>query len=1384
MASSKLTLQSLSNGKKVVISTNGTASANIIIPTDYTVFEFMDAKELENTVATTLFPESVLQKPIITSPISNARDFQGGVTLGDYELPDFKFDLVVTTVFELSKFRDFHELTFKLKKTGLDVQGLTPEDFINSGIEGQDQDGNYIDYYLRVQVFCNNYSSPYSDIVVFQYTSTKYQQPTLSVMDMEEVVQLDNGERIPVAEAGSVIGTKSSPFYTGNMLFEYTEPIPYRGSPGEPNFLEIHISLQGENNFKVIQIPYTDDIKRSYKNRFIPFVMYPGHTYEVKIAFWNSENNVRSPFSNVKNITIPNVRVIPYGLHMEQYTGSISSLPTYGLKNLLVDFDFLDYGMDDLPDCVYRDDIRSDIADEFNNAIISYNFKITRMGSDVYSKTFEDSLKNIYKTYNKGKLVTLEDTTLLLSTEYKLSVDIEITKDGTTSTLFPTEDSFVMFTTNNDKVNIPCDSLEDPIRELSELGFYGEVTSNRLMPADIKFKGDFKEGKEYSLNNEVVYNNELYICTAPAPITATIADLANSAKFVKVTSANIETYYKSALPTYEWLASELGIPLGADISIDTNGELVNSKAASGLMNNTEGWIKCYNKAKQIIYIAKKPICSNIPYKELARRFLTGHGSRTIRIGMSYYNVRLLEYQPTRVIDPLYKKSTLSDKANIENEVVLFNNLMRNLNSYNYNDLGLISDTDINYINKGTARIYKNVSLFEIEAKAIDPVNYDDNTGNRYYRPVLELVREDRLPCRRPRTLPGSLYLKYDKWADVGYYGMINSSTLLNSKEIKMMLGLTNLNITNTTINYHKFYWHGMTLYIPNKPIGNNVTRKDLSDLDAMYGTDKDKYFYIKDNKYILMAPNLFNSHYVVKDSEADYLTPDLSKTHKASVVGELLARVSSSINSALYPNASDSNLELWVDDDTLDIDNVIFKDILIGGVSQNDNVDDVKRVTYNNNAISYTDSFDSTGSFLPIIVTETHDLTNDFTYPTVNKQVATIGTTDITVTKYRVVRQEIEKERYVLDSREIKKTRPVTVTIRRPNGTIFFNKTVKPTDDNYGVLIYVAKKTDNAYISAPLYDQKQLNIRRSADGVAISYSDRYSNMDMYYLRSIMSITDTSLVCKPMHVSKTFATPTQLKTYIRSLLPTEIELGTLKNYVANKPTPTTDGKPIGMFYGNTSSELTYFPIIPNFNLYNPTLNIVEKLNISPIIRVDNGVLRHTLPTLKDINDQSKIISFTNTLLPYETYLQEGRDLLDAFMLYMASELGMKTTTEGFLESKAFLTEQYVFGVLGVQLNKLYFLQGNGILYGDMYSPILRKFTADYVIPNYFSEQGNSNGEDFLDIFNPQEGYDEVQQTVMEEYTVEEQFMRKETYTEVVYVEEKYEELVTIPTFTYT
>lgn len=1382
MSNSKLTLQSLSNGKKVIITADGPSSANIVLPTDYTVFEFMEASELESAITAKLFPESVLQKPVITSPINNANDYQGGVTLEPYDFPDFKFELTVSTVYELSRFRDFHELTFKIVKTGNEVIHLTEEDFINSGIEGQEPNGRYIDYYLRVKVFCNNYSSVYSDTVVFRYTSTRYKEPIINVMEMEEVVQLENGERVLSSEAGNHAGVKSSPFYSGNMIFEYTEPIPLRGSPGEPDYIELHIEQQGTRLEKTFQIPYTDDIKRKYVNRFIPFVMYPGGTYEVRMNYWNSENNVRSPLSQIKVITIPNVKVIPYGLHVDQYVGSLSSLPTFGLKNLLCDFDFLDYGMDDLPDCITNEFSITERGNELNVAKISYEFVITRAGAEVYRKTFTDNLKDIYKIYNKGKLATLEDTTLLLSTEYKLELNLTITKDGVPSTFYIPSSTFIMFTTNNDKVNVPNDNLEQPIIELNDFGFYGEVTQNKLMPEDIRYRGKFKEGNIYKTNDEVVHNNELYICKTGSELHMVAGDISDVNKFVKVTNDNISDYYNSGLPTYKWLADELGIPLGADISVMTNGELSEDKASSGLINSSEGWIKCYNKAKQIIYIAKKPICTDIPYRELMRRFLCGHGSRTIRIGLSYYNVRLLEYQPTRTIDPMYKKSSASDKNNIENEITLFSNLMRNLSSYSFDDLGIDSESNFNYINKGTARIYKNVSLYEIDAKAISEDDYDNNKGNRYYRPVLELVREDRLPFRRPRNLPGSMYLEYDKWADVGYYGMINSSTLLNSNEIRMMLGLSELNLTEPTINYHKFYWHGMTLYIPNKPIGNGVTSKKLAEIDALYGVDKDNYIYIKENKYAIMSPNLFNTYYVMKSSEVDITKPNLKNTHKSSVVGELLARINTKLNNMLYGTNTDPVIDVWKNDDTIDINGVIFKDIVIGGIVDNDTLEDVRRVTIKNDAISYTDSYEDQGYFLPIIVSETHELTNDFTCPTIDKQVATIGSQDVTVTRYRVVRKEIEKERYVLATREVTKTRPITVTSRRPNGTIYFNTTVKPTDDDYGVLIYVAKKTDNAYITDPLYDQKQLNIRRSTDGVSISYSDRYSNMDMYYLRTIMSITDNSLVCKPHHISKTFATPTQLKTYIRTLIPTDIELGTLKNYVASKPTPI-EGKPIGMFYGNTTSELTYFPIIPTFNLYNPALNYSTRLNISPLIRQEGKEVKHTLPTLPDINGDTKIVSFTNTLLPYETYLQEGRDLLDSFMLYMAHKLGMKTTVDGFIESKKELISQYVFGVLGVQLSKLYFLKGNGILYGDMYSPILRKFADDYIMPDYFSDAGNGTGDDFLDIFNPQQGYDEFTETIMEEYTVEEQYMEKETYTEVVYVEEKYQEVVSIPTFTY-
>lgn len=1326
----RIVLRTVDDNKELHLVSKGPRTATIVIPTHTTEFNFIDSVDIENIIASRLVSFSLLPKPVITSPLNQATDYTGGVTIDqNYSLPSTNTGYEVTTLFEISKTLTFTDFVVRKAKKERNIASLSVDELRNTGITKYDHEGNINIYYVRARIFYKDYVSEYSDPIAFSYTNDSFQTPTLSTCDIEEV----NGR------------------YTGNIKFIITPPMTQFGSPGTPNIIEIHVKESSQGDFTVIERDYTEP---AFSLRMIPFIMYPGHSYHIKLRYKNTLNGLCSPFTTLITKTIATPRLHTVNLDIVQSVSAISSFPTIGVENIKSDYDYLENIFNPMDDVILPDNLKNSHVTNLTGGYLKYVFSLFRNGLSEYSRTFTKKLEDISKDYYKGEMFTVDDFNFNLNTEYTLKLNIDLFKSNNSSgsEISPMLDT-TTFTTSNFKNNIPNDGLSRPITTYNSLNFYGEITESKLMPASIRYTGEFDSGRRYRQGDEVIYNNELYVYTGAERTIQTITD----PDMLKITDSNFNNIYKSGLPRYSWLAKEIGLPVGVTVEIDKEGNIINRDICSPVVNDTEGWIKAQNKSNQIIYIAKKPIVTNIPYKELERRFLTGHSSRTIRLGNKYYSVRLIEYSPNSSISPSY---SLSTKNNVENETGLFSELFLNLNTYTLQDLGILNEETMFYgaemviMNKDSGRI-------ETDIRQIKSSELDLNELVAY-RPVLEYLQEGYLPFRKPKDLPGTNILTYDKWSDTGYYGSLTSNSLVTGNEIKSMLGLLNLNVENNNILFHKFYYHGLTIYIPSKPIGNGVTFKELAKADAIYGTDD------RNIKF-----NIISSDYVISLLSG---SRDYSGGESKGLLYELLGRVSTTLNEKIKPVC---NLSKWTTTEEFDhsvLDGVYLKDIASENV----------RYTMNNGDMSQIPS-DGDGSYLPIIIAETLDLSQDLKYASETYKTPTITMQDVTVRKSVITKESITKERAELKTKLVTKIKWVTRIKKIPNGKITFTKTSKNKDDTFGVILYYAAKTDNAYLANKLYDKTMLNVAKYKGTLGIQYSDKFTSIDNFMLRSVMSLNKNKLVATPLHINKTFSNSTQLKNYIRELAHGEYSLCSLKNYVPDIPNTSEDrSKPLGMMFGNISSSIMYYILPSTYDLYPPTANVNGKMNISPVINYLDGKYKNSWTSMLDRNDVTVSVPMLNSFLPYDAYTTTGKELIDAYIKYIAVDLGLDLSGSNFDVSIDNVKKNYVFGVIGVELTTLYYLDGNGIVYGDMYSPLLKQFTNEYRLPLYFGTSGTafSKGNDFTDIMNPIEGYDEIElDPEPVEYQVEEQYTEYVPYVTEEYVEKFVEEVVRVPILTY-
>lgn len=1426
MSSTKIKLTSQDN-KSVLISGTGPNDATIIIPTDSSNFEFTTVNEIEEFVTSTTIPGLVLNKPTITVPSNGTMNHAGGVTCSfSNNIASGSVSGKLSVVYQFADSIDFNNIIVEKIKTGTSTSQLTSclslstADLVNSGIVGSTST-RVVKYYLRVKVLFDNKSSHWSTPVMFTYASNQYSTPVINSIDFNTDPEL---AKVNIDK------------YTGMITIKTSGYSVARGTLPQPSIVKIKV-MQGSYS-KVYNVPYEgrdiqfrpDYIKHSsLVTSNDNMGVAPGSSYTLAIAYEcvdSTDTLVTSSYSSSRSFTVPVVNFKPDKLVIVQNQDNILTAPTVGIENIYMDYDFYNSLSDGSPFLNGDPNVKDDRHIRVEFTVLNSNGTPTLTRESIIPLWCFVTKEDAVEPY-RGCLITLNDSNFSISQTYTLRCTIRLVQSDP---LINVPDCTVeeQFQIKANTITVPMDSLETiiaryPVSGSKQFGYFGEVVGtynpnspkvNTLMP-DVKYRGQLTEGLTYDALDEVIYNNELYLVrasglTIPQGYTPQVSDM------VKITHDNFKTYYKSGLPSYKWLAREIGLPLSMPFSKLTNGDVVVENACSRVINDTEGWIKVHNYAKQIIYIAKKPIVSNLSYRELRRRFLTGEYTRTIRIGLNYYSVRLLEYSPSDVInEQIMNDDSTKNTSNIQNEKDLYSAIFRNLFTYQMQDLGLVSDNNYTYVNKGKVNTNESLdqygnTVINVTEEVINQDGYDDNGDIYFYRPVLELIRENNLPFRKSKVLPGALsqgsitgaWLDYDKWTDTGYYGKVSSNTLFTANEIKSLFGLTGLTNLPNSLMFHKFYYHGLAIYIPSGPIGTlPITDiNNLVDSDIIYGTDSNRSILYKNTNWVMSLPNFSSNFYINYEPLYQGTLPTINKVTDNSIIGDLINRISNK-----FENHTDYNYvpkhSKWLSgteyDESLEdgLEGFFIKDIVMDNFKAPHlnitNYEEAKEYVdigrYTNSNIVGKATFQTIDEYLqycnlwPMLITEVADKSQDFYYSNTATSTPIYSTANTKVNVYTVVKKDVEKEIVVNEPIEKQVTVSYTVEKLIETGNYIFSTAERQVTDTFGLVVFYAKKTDNCYITTPLYKPESLNVVNFLNGLGLKFSNKYPTVDTYMLQSIITNGKTTQnVAEPIIINKFFSETRELKTYLKNLVSTGIEIGSLRNFASNIVNTSPDRlKPYGMMFGKISSSYCYFPVPSWYTVFESS--DLGTMNKDAMITVDNsGGLDNTWTKLPNINNDVLPIPLLNCYLEYNDYSVEGRNnLIDKIIPYIVNRDYSNVNVDNIESIKEEIKQNYIFGVVACNLDTLCVLEGNGIMYGDILTPSFLQTSASHRMNPYFKTTN-----EVIDLFNPQKDYikEYVEETKVETILVDNYVTKK--YIETVYEEVKVEKTISYPVVTYT
>lgn len=1416
MSRSKITLKDTVSGKTVNISSVGDTSANVVIPIKtpnnfgVSEFTFIDQEEIGEIIANKFSPGCVLQAPEITYPLNVDSGYTGGVELNNnYSIPAFGGIITITTYYEISRNIDFSSIEFSTQLTGQTIQNLPTELMANIGLKSNSE-LNVIStdrYYVRCKLFINSYSSAWSNIGSFQLDQSTYLKPRDP--EISEVIETKIEDLYPYVKETSKT-TNLGTIRSGEIKFKVSPSKTGLGTPGTPDQIIFKFTTDKSNTPTngLAMGEYKDEIELTIENTnseyyildLIPHVLYYGMNYKISYKYRNSTNGIESPYSNEVIVFQQPLDLISTVSDMGIVTelSKISKNKTLNLDDIF----FSDrYVQKYVSDEVWINTILNNKKPNISSFSLQLEFSGTKEGT-----SNRIALSNrITKRITKGQ-IDYFGTMTYLTTDIDEGFDYKIDLDFTFECVIPNKNQTFSFSVNQ---NIPSSdgitgetAETTPRKETTDgyFGYFGEIHGNT--DNTIKYLGD-KTRITGSLPNKYEYlkNNELYVCKQGS-IDKKITDL---------TDTEHADIYGEILPSeLEHLIDKLSIKKNNRTTDEYSsytpiGETTTLVPYTIDHDEKTTYIKCYNKGNQLVYISKYPLSSNIKYKDLRSMFLTGNGSKTFRHGKNIFKARLLEFSPSPVLGSHYPRKE-TDKTNITDDVTLYRNLFGNkLANYFLGDLGIAHDTDITYTNNGFVRSYKSGNVVKhIEGELtsnqwdnIDTLNETENlttttstVKNRlgYYRPVFEYVRESHLPFRLMKNyLPGPTKLVYDKGADVGYFGLMSSSEFLSGNEIIQQLNLTKDNLTGNDFSYLKFYYRGRVLFIPTKPmvvLNNDLDLIKLIKSGNFFGArDSDDYYYYKNMKYSISSITYTEKDLTTTGRQYEIqLGPDGKPTDLpvSGMIQLLLSRCydfQHLSSGSIYLDGK--AFEPWIDSlPTLNLDYpIITTDHLDGEICCLDqNLAPIRKSTVSGKIY-----------FWPVFSVEALDLNNTITYGAWNVHPGAITYKTVRVSTKTLTPKTVTRSRPIIKNKITYEDKTVAQIVKVPNDKISFPKIPKDAKDKYGLLLFHALKTDPACDERKLYVRDKLNVRKAQNGYILGYSEEYGDIGTYIAKSVLVTNPDGLCPTPLHIATTFKEATTCRNYIRDLIQSDVELMVLKNYIPQ--IPYTDGNnkyPLGILYGCISSMIAYSPVNKSYDLYNELENITGDMNLNPLILEKNGKYQNTWTTMYD-ETGLQTVPCLNGFLDYYSYTDTGKEILTNYAKYIAIQNGMGTSQAELQSSIDTIISTYHFGIVGVDLETLYIMQDrNGVLTGSYNDPILRKLTTDYRLMNYFStatKTGYSTGNDFTDIMHPEQGYDEVETSVVVKVPISTQYIEMEDYETTIYVEETIEEDIQVPVYSY-
>ena len=357
------------------------------------------------------------------------------------------------------------------------------------------------------------------------------------------------------------------------------------------------------------------------------------------------------------------------------------------------------------------------------------------------------------------------------------------------------------------------DSKETIIKGDPITGAYMGVVPHDECIGDRNYRGNFETLDKYNLKKfykgwQVHKGDTLYY--ALRDITA--AECKDPSISAPAGDGQWSYDHREDMPTPEWVNSVTGIGFGFT---DNNGDGYSSgdKSVGAIQDHELGWIKYIYKGK-LCYTPVKPICTKLCWNDIAKRDIM-YGERTFRAGATQmYRIRLMREDEYKTIIPGLMDGTLANYS------------MKDLGQVNDKDESIARLTWIEDFQEGSKRKvgdHTGKKVYETDPKTrVGVLGLVDGVTKweMSYRPVIELVTEPNEPWRNwPICVEAdNEEFRYDKYTDTGYFGRVRADMMIRGDNLANSIGLTAGTGEFPDAGWFKFYWHGVIVYIRQKPM--------------------------------------------------------------------------------------------------------------------------------------------------------------------------------------------------------------------------------------------------------------------------------------------------------------------------------------------------------------------------------------------------------------------------------------------------------------------------------------------------------------------------------------------------------------------------------------